>query len=65
MKIEQFRKNKGISQKELVKLLGISSVKTYNNWIKERNPIPSDKLILLSKILGVSIDEMLGVNTKN
>ena len=62
--IEIIRKRKGITQKELVDQIGVS-VKTYNNWVKERNPIPSDKLIALSKILSVSIDEMLGINTKN
>ena len=62
--IEIIRKRKGITQKELVDQIGVS-VKTYNNWIKERNPIPSDKLIAISKILSVSIDEMLGINTKN
>lgn len=62
--IEIIRKRKGITQKELVDQIGVS-VKTYNNWVKERNPIPSDKLIAISKILSVSIDEMLGINTKN
>ena len=62
--IEIIRKRKGITQKELVDQIGVS-VKTYNNWVKERNPIPSDKLIAISKILSVSIDEMLGINTKH
>ena len=62
--IEIIRKRKGITQKELVDQIGVS-VKTYNNWVKERKPIPSDKLIAISKILSVSIDEMLGINTKN
>ena len=62
--IEEKREKKGITQKELTSKLNIA-VKTYNNWIQERNPIPSNKLIEMSKILGLSIDEMLGVNTKN
>lgn len=62
--IEEKREEKGITQKELASKLNIV-VKTYNNWIKERNPIPSTKLIEMSKILDLSIDEMLGVNTKN
>lgn len=64
VEIDSIRKSKGITQKELVDQIGVS-VKTYNNWVKERNPIPSDKLIAISKILSVSIDEMLGINTKN
>lgn len=62
--IEEKREEKRITQKELTSKLNIA-VKTYNNWIQERNPIPSNKLIEMSKILGLSIDEMLGVNTKN
>lgn len=62
--IEKYRKSKRITQKELTSKLEIE-VRTYNNWIKERTPIPSNKLIALSKILDVSIDEMLGINTKN
>ena len=62
--IEIKRKEKGLKQNDLTRRLGIS-VRTYNNWIKERTPIPSNKLIALSKILDVSIDEMLGINTKN
>lgn len=64
VEIDSIRKSKGITQKELVDQIGVS-VKTYNNWVKERNPIPSDKLIAISKILSTSIDEMLGINTKN
>lgn len=62
--IEKKRKEINISQSSLVKKLGVA-LKTYNNWINERNPIPSNKLIEMSKILGLSIDEMLGINTKN
>lgn len=62
--IEKYRKRKRITQKELTSKLEIE-VRTYNNWIKERTPIPSNKLIALAKILDVSIDEMLGINTKN
>ena len=62
--IEKYRKRKRITQKELTSKLEIK-VRTYNNWIKERTPIPSNKLIALAKILDVSIDEMLGINTKN
>ena len=62
--IEKYRKSKRITQKELTSKLEIE-VRTYNNWIKERTPIPSNKLIALSKILDVSIDEMLDINTKN
>ena len=62
--IEKYRKRKRITQKELTSKLEIG-VRTYNNWIKERTPIPSNKLIALAKILDVSIDEMLGINTKN
>ena len=62
--IEKYRKRKRITQKELTSKLEIK-VRTYNNWIKERTPIPSNKLIALSKILDVSIDEMLGINTND
>ena len=62
--IETKRKEKGLKQKDLTRRLGVS-VRTYDNWINERTPITSTKLIALSKILDTSIDEMLGINTND
>lgn len=58
--IEKERIKLGLSVTELSKKVGVCS-KTYYNWIKGDTPIPSDKLILLSKICNASIDYLLGI----
>ena len=51
-------KEKGMSQKELSKLTGISQ-STISDW-KNHNKVPgSDKLLLISKALGITVDELI------
>jgi transcriptional regulator with XRE-family HTH domain len=61
--IEAERARLGYSKVEFAEKLGVET-KTYYNWIKGVNPIPSDKLILLSKICNASIDYLLGIKKR-
>ena len=61
--IEAERARLGYSKVEFAERLGVET-KTYYNWIKGVNPIPSDKLILLSKICNASIDYLLGIKKR-
>ena len=54
------RIKKGLKQEEVGELIGVSSV-TVSRWELGLNNIPSDKLILLSKVLDVSTDYLLGL----
>lgn len=54
------RIQKGLKQEEVGELIGVSSV-TVSRWELGLNNIPSDKLILLSKVLDVSTDYLLGL----
>ena len=54
------RIKKGLTQKQLAKLLGLEYA-TVSRWETGANNIPSDKLIQLTKILGVSADYLLGL----
>ena len=60
-RIQKYRKMKGLSQEELGKLLHISR-QTISNWeLGETSPNP-EQLLLLSKILETSVDNLLGNN---
>ena len=61
--IEAERARLGYSKVEFAEKLGVET-KTYYNWIKGVNPIPSDKLILLSKICNASIDYLFGIKKR-
>lgn len=61
--IEKERERCGLSKKEFAKGLGVTR-RSYYNWIGGKNPIPSDALIKISDMTGVSIDYLLG-KTKN
>lgn len=51
-------KEKGVSQKELSKLTGISQ-STISDW-KQHNKVPgADKIVAISKALGITVDELL------
>lgn len=56
-RLEQRRRDVGITRKEIYAKLGISE-KTYYNYINGK-PIPSDKLIKLSQLLKCSTDYLL------
>lgn len=61
--IEAERARLGLSKEEFAKKLGVTT-KTYYNWLGGINPIPSNRLILLAKLCNVSIDYLLGLNSK-
>jgi len=55
-KIRQFRLEKGYSQKELAKLLNVTS-RTISRWEQNNNQPNPDELNKLAKLIGVSADE--------
>ncbi len=59
--IEAERVRNGMSKAEFAKKLGVST-KTYYNWIKGINPIPSTYLIKMAKMCNSEIDYLLGIN---
>ena len=54
------RLKKGLKQEELAEMVGVSSL-TISRWELGVTNVPSNKLILLSKFLGVSADYLLGL----
>lgn len=61
MNLEKLRENAGYTATQVAKILGIDR-KTYYNWLNG-SPIPSDKLLELSKLYGVSVDYILDNKT--
>lgn len=59
-RIEERRNELNISINEICKRVGISR-KTYYLYSKVYKPIPSDKLLSLSKCLKCSVDYLLGI----
>lgn len=57
--IEAERARLGLTKEEMAKKLGVST-KTYYNWVRGTNPIPSDALLKLSQLCKSSIDYLLG-----
>lgn len=57
--IEAERARKGLSQTELLELIGYKERKTYNTWMKKGN-IPSSALLKMSELFDCSIDYLLG-----
>lgn len=57
--IRELRKEKGISQQELAKLCSVHQT-AVSQWEKGRTTPDSNSLKLLSKVLGVSVDTLLG-----
>lgn len=57
--IEAERARMGISKGEMAEKLGVTT-KTYYNWQKGINPVPSTVLIKLSDMSGAKIDFLLG-----
>lgn len=56
-RIRQFRLEKGYSQKELAKLLDVTS-RTISRWEKNSNQPNPDELDKIAKLIGVSVDEI-------
>ena len=55
----ELRSEKGISQREIAKLFGISQA-TYNNWENGRTQPSIEQLIALAKFYDVSVDYLIG-----
>lgn len=55
-KIKQFRKQHGLTQRELAKKIG-KSANTVSDYEKAISTIPTDTLFEISNVLGVTIDE--------
>ncbi len=62
--IEAERARLQLTQEELAKKLGISS-KTYSNYVKGINPIPSDVLLHMARIFHCSTDYLLGFDAQS
>ena len=58
--LRKFRKDKGYSQQKLAKILGYGYT-AIANYESGRNEPSLDVLIVLAETLGVTVDELLGV----
>lgn len=63
-KIRYFRELRGLNQKELGKLIGVSNTRI-SNWEQGVNRPDADTLVLLCQALEVSADELLDMNVSN
>ena len=57
----QYRKQAGLSQEELAEKIGVSR-QAVSKWERSEASPDTDNLVEISKIYGVSLDEMLGLN---
>lgn len=57
-------KEKGISQKAFSEMTGIAQ-STISDWKRKKTNPTSDKLMIISKVLDVSLFELLGANEEN
>lgn len=64
MRIKEIREEKGISQRQLAEIVGVSAV-TVLNWENGIFEPGASDLIKLSGALGVSIDHLLGNDGKD
>ncbi len=58
-KIKTTMKEKGISVRELQIIMDFPYVQTIYNWFAGKNMPTIDNLVILAKILGVSMDELV------
>jgi len=58
----EYRKKAGLSQEELAEKIGVSR-QAVSKWERSEASPDTDNLVELSKIYGVSLDEMLGLQT--
>ena len=58
--IAQLRKEKGLTQKQLSEILGVSD-KTISHWEREESAPDISILPILASTLGVTVDELLKV----
>lgn len=59
MKLKEFRKSKKITQEKLAQLLGVSRT-TVTMWERGASQPDNDTLLAISRILEISVDELLG-----
>lgn len=59
IRLFELRTEKGLSQREIAKILQISQG-TYNNWENEKTQPSIEQLISLSKLFAVSVDYLIG-----
>lgn len=59
-RLKELREEKGLSELQLAKVLGISST-TINRWERGLRIPNLDSLVLLSRFFGVSIDYLCGL----
>ena len=59
-----YRKNRGFSQEELAEKIGVSR-QAVSKWERAEASPDIDTLILLAKIYGVTLDELLNTDPKN
>ena len=62
--IAKFRKEKNLTQEELAKKINVSS-KTISSYENNRNLPTIETLLLLSQVLEISIDEIVGKTNKD
>ena len=60
-RIRDLREDKDITQKEIAKILNCSQ-QVYSNYELGQRDIPTDILIKLSRLHGVSVDYILGIS---
>ena len=60
MNIEAERSRRGLTKSQMSKAIGVS-VNTYSSYLKGA-AIPSDKLMIMADMFGVSCDYLLGRN---
>ncbi len=59
IKLYELRLEKGLSQRQIAKMLNISQ-STYNNWENSRTEPSIAQLIQIAQLFGVSVDFLIG-----
>lgn len=62
-KIKEFRKERGISRRELAANLNVTQA-SVSRWEQNQLSINGGNLIKLAKYFGVSVDSLLGIGSK-
>ena len=62
--IKRFRKSRGISQEEIAVKLGVVR-QTVSKWENGLSVPDTDVLIHMAELLGVSVSQLLGIETEN
>ena len=61
LNIEAERSRNNMSKTDFSKRLGVSTT-TYKRYINGQSPIPSDKIIFMTKLFNCSSDYLLGIS---